>query len=372
MGLKNRMVHGATRLGTSAAEAAVNRAQQVGSGLHGLHTLLTDEEQPTNIEAFLMALIKAVRDDEPRQGRKRRDVYEDARSRRRRLGLVSFGAGPLVGVATHLVDLYCEVATFCDLVDIHELDLAEREIAAHMLVMWAIVEPLDEAKAVMAGVGERTVATIMADTLRDGAASHLPASPTKRAVIKALWEARALLNDARNAAGAGSVGGLVFAGHHTKQFIKKAEDQLRFPSTHSSKGIDGHDTHHDVPAGPLTQPDAQTVEGKGMGLFGTPAVKDLKKEATFIGGMYGQVFLGHIRSSDLAEFVTAESEREKLRNLFAAASADVGDRKALKIALKAANIGADSYARLGQGPFRDVIREAESTVRNMLELEPDR
>lgn len=365
------MVLGATRLGTSAVEVAASRAQQVGSGFHGLRTLLIDEEQPTNVETFLMALIKAVRDDEPRQGRTRRDVYEDARSRRRRLGLVSFGAGPLVGVATHVVDLYCDVATFCDLVDIHEFDLSEREIAAHMLVMWTIVEPLDEAKAVMAGTGERTIAAIMADTLRDGAAAHLPANQTKRAAAKALWNARALLSDARNAAGAGSVGGVVFAGHHTKQFIKKAEDQLSPQQMHPRKGIDDHDdTDHDVPDGSPIQPAArqdQTVGGKGMGLFGTPAVKDLKKEATFIGGMYGQAFLGHIKASDVAEFVTAESQREKLRGAFAAAAADVGAQKALKIALKAANVGADSYARLGNGPIRDVIREAESAVRNMLE-----
>jgi hypothetical protein len=36
-------------------------------------------------------------------------------------------------------------------------------------------------------------------------------------------------------------------------------------------------------------------------------------------------------------------------------------------ATKAANIGADSFARLGHTPFRDVIRQAESAIHEMLE-----
>ena len=226
MGIRDRMVKGATRLGTSAAEAATSRAQRVGSGFKALRAILADEDQPTDVETFLLTLIKSVRDDEPSEQRTRRNVYEDARSRRRRLGMVSFGAGPLVGVATHIVDLYCDIATFCDLVDVYGLGLGRREIAAHMLVMWAIVEPLGDAEAVMDGTGDRTIAAIMAETLRDGAAAHLPANSTKRAVAKALWDARTFLGDARSAAGTGSVGGVVLAGHHTKQFIKKAERQL--------------------------------------------------------------------------------------------------------------------------------------------------
>jgi hypothetical protein len=241
MGIRDRVVKRATRLGTSAAEAATGRAERVGSGFQALRTILADEGRPTNVETFLLTLIKAVRDDEPSEQRTRRDVYEDARGRRRRLGMVSFGAGPLVGVATQIVDLYSDIATFCDLVDVYGLGLGEREIAAHMLVMWAIIKPLGEAEAVMAGTGDRTIATIMADTLRGGAASHLPASSTKRAVAKALWDARALLGDARDAAGAGSVSGVAFAGHHAKQFIKKAEHQLGLLQQLPRRAVDGHD-----------------------------------------------------------------------------------------------------------------------------------
>jgi hypothetical protein len=74
-----------------------------------------------------------------------------ARKRRRRLGLVSFGAGPLVGVASQVADLYCETATVCDVVAIYDLDLTDERIAAHMLVLWEIVDDLDAADAAIAG-----------------------------------------------------------------------------------------------------------------------------------------------------------------------------------------------------------------------------
>jgi hypothetical protein len=244
MGIRDRVIAGAARLGTSTVEVAASRAQRAESRFQALRTILTEGEQPTSVETFLVALIKAVRDDEPREQRTRRNVYEDARSRRRRLGLVSFGAGPLVGAATQIVDLYCDIATFCDLAGIQGLVLTEREIAAHMLVLWGIVEPLGEAEVVMAGAGERTIAGIMADNVRDGVVAHLPADPAKRAVAKSLWDARALLSEARDVAGTGSVGGVVFAGHHTKQFIKKAEHQLSVQQTYPRKGINGHDDPH--------------------------------------------------------------------------------------------------------------------------------
>jgi hypothetical protein len=251
------MVEGANRLGSNAAEAAASRVQRAGSGFHALRAILTDEDQPTNVEAFLVALIKAVRHDEPREQRTHRNVYEDARRRRRHLGVVCFGTGPLVGVATHIVDLYCDIATFCDLADLRGLALTEREIAAHILVMWAIVEPLGDAQSVMAGTHDHTIAAIMAKTLRDGAVAHLPANPTKRAVAKALWDARALLGDARSAAGTGSVSGVVFAGHHTKQFIKKSEHQLTLQQAPLRMGIDDQ---HDTPDGSMSPSSPQFVK----------------------------------------------------------------------------------------------------------------
>jgi hypothetical protein len=167
-----------------------------------------------------------VRADEREEDRSARDVFKTARSRRRRLGLLSFGAGPLVGVATHIVDLYCETATVCDLADLHSIALTEHDVAAHMLVLWGISGSVEDAKAVMTGSGAQSLASIVAGHVVGGAAEHIPDKLTKRAAIQALSDARHLADDGRKAAGAGSVSGIVFTGHRTKQLIEKAELQL--------------------------------------------------------------------------------------------------------------------------------------------------
>lgn len=226
MSIRNKLAARATQLGTAAAEAAVVRAQHAGARYRGLRSVFEDEERPVTIENVLAALVAAVRADEHDEDRSARDVFKTARSRRRRLGLVSFGAGPLVGVATHIVDLYCETATVCDLADLHSIALTEHDIAAHMLVLWGILDGIDEAKAVMTGAGSQSLASIIAGRIHGGAAEHVPDKLTKRAAIQALWDARHLMDDAREVAGTGSVGGVVFTGHRTKQLIKKAELQL--------------------------------------------------------------------------------------------------------------------------------------------------
>ena len=68
-----------------------------------------------------------------------------------------------------------------------------------------------------------------------------------------------------------------------------------------------------------------------MGLFDPPAVKELKKKSQFIGGLYGNVHLGHFSHADLDELVHAESQRAELQAAFAAASAEVGPEKAMKL-----------------------------------------
>jgi hypothetical protein len=78
-------------------------------------------------------MVVAVRSDEHEDDRSSRDVYKVARSRRRRLGPMSLGAGPFAGVATQAVDLYTEIATFCDVAALHGHRLSDQEIAAHML-----------------------------------------------------------------------------------------------------------------------------------------------------------------------------------------------------------------------------------------------
>lgn len=62
--------------------------------------------------------------------------------------------------------------------------------------------------------------------MRDGVVRYLPEKPTKSVALQTLWRARSLTEDARKIAGSGSVSGVVFTGHRTKQLIKQAERQL--------------------------------------------------------------------------------------------------------------------------------------------------
>ncbi len=103
-----------------------------------------------------------------------------------------------------------------------------------------------------------------------------------------------------------------------------------------------------------------------MGFFDPPSVKDLRKQAEFVGGLHGQAHLGHIGYGDVRDVVNDADWRAKLRAAFVTASAEVGEDKARKAAIKAANLGAESYARLGQGAFAEVLSEAERNVDNML------
>lgn len=190
----------------------------------GLRDLL-DDDQPLSIERFLLLLVANVRrDDEGGAEHRDRDVYRGARKRRRRLAMLAFAAGPLVGVANQLADLYCETAIVCEVAALRGLALSDGEIAAHMLVLWGIVDSQEVALGAIGG--EPPVATILGGKLRDRAGEQMPEKLTKRSVTKAIWDARAQLGDARKGATSGAVGNLMFTGHRTKQVIKKTEAQL--------------------------------------------------------------------------------------------------------------------------------------------------
>jgi hypothetical protein len=243
VGLRDRLQEGAKSLGTNARDAAMRTgtsardaamrtgaALRASDGVRGLRALLEgDDEQSTSLERVLLGVVGAVRADnrdEDDDERTTRDVFDSARRRRRRLGLMSFGAGPLVGVANQLVDLYCETAVVVDLVEVHELDLDDERIAAHMLLLWSITESLDEAQATIDGSGSRTISDYLTVKFRDHAREYLPSKQTKRSAIRALWKARGIAGDVRDAAGAGAVGTAVFPGRRTKQVIERAELQL--------------------------------------------------------------------------------------------------------------------------------------------------
>lgn len=222
MGMRGRIASRAATLGS----AAIAYAQSAEENYRGLRSVFEDEGASIAFEDLLAGLVAAVRTDEHEEDRSARDVFKTARRRRRRLGLLSFGAGPLTGVATQVVDLYCETATLCDAADLHTVELTDRQIAGHMLVLWEILDDLDDAQAVMAGTGSRSLRSIIEERVGASIAERLPEEPTKRAAIKALWDARDLAGEIRKAASGESLGGVLFAGHRTKRLIKKAEAQL--------------------------------------------------------------------------------------------------------------------------------------------------
>lgn len=225
MGLRDRLEKEAVRLGGDVRKKAIASAQvqRAAAGFRGLRAMFEDDES-LSVDRFLLLLVRAVRDDDQSEGRLTRDVYVTARKRRRRLGLISFATGPLVGVANQVADLYCETAAVCDVAALHGLSLSDDQIAAHMLVLWAIADDFPAAQKAMRG--DPPLATLLGDRLFERVDEHLPERLTKRSITKALWDVRGTLADARKGATSGAVRTVAFTGHRTKKVIKRTEIQL--------------------------------------------------------------------------------------------------------------------------------------------------
>lgn len=108
-----------------------------------------------------------------------------------------------------------------------------------------------------------------------------------------------------------------------------------------------------------------------MGLFETSAVKELKKEAGYVGGLHAQAHDGMLSTADLIDVIQRKDFRSRLRQAFAAAARDIGEIKALKEAVKSARIECDAYCYVrhrsgGPGNCRDTQRAAEEAVREIL------
>lgn len=209
--------------------ATSEHVQRAGGGLRGFRGIVAEDDRPLSIDAYLLALVRAVRDDEREADRSQRELYVRARKRRRRLGLISFGAGPLVGVASRVVDLYCETATVCDVADLHDLDLSDQQIAANLLVLWSIASDLPEAERALRG--EPPIADLFRSSLVQ-LGIEPPQKLTTATVTKALWELHQLdlpetVSKTKEAVSGQPIRSVAFAGHRTKRVIKKVERQLR-------------------------------------------------------------------------------------------------------------------------------------------------
>jgi hypothetical protein len=215
MGFRDRLEKG--------LDAGINKFTGPVDSFRGLHAIFTDTEDEQSIPTFVLKLVRAVRMEDDDGEETAREIYVQARKRRRRLGLVSFTTGPLVPVATEMVDLYCETAVVCDLDDLHKLGLTEHQIGAHLIVLWSLADDYDAALDAMHDPTGNKLGMLIYTKL--GLADQ--AGPqTKLQLVKRIWEVQKELGDFKENLGAGAVKGVMFTGRRTKKFIKEAEEQL--------------------------------------------------------------------------------------------------------------------------------------------------
>ena len=194
-------------------------ARTGGAGPRLLALLRMEDDRPITIEAMTVLLVDAVRKDGEARERTDRDVRRAAKRRYRRLGMISLPAGPL---GWHLVGLYCDAATLCDLVELRRAPLSDEQVAGHLLVLWGAMPNVAAAAAAVDGTGS-SVLTTLVERARDRVA--LPVPMTKRSVVKARWSLRGTLNDARDAVTPGLRRNL-FPGGRVKAFVAQATRQL--------------------------------------------------------------------------------------------------------------------------------------------------
>ena len=222
----------ARAVAADGAGRAVNHVKETidartdGAGPRLLALLRMEDDQPITLEALVVLLVDAVHKDGEGRELTDRDVYKAAKRRYRRLGTVSIPSGPIGG---HLVNLYCEAATLCDIVELRAAPLTDEEIAAHLLVLWGAMPDTTSATAAIDGTGLSVLAAL---SLRGRERLRLPPEglTTKRAVIKTLWSLRGTglrgaIDDVREAATPGIRENL-FPGARVKAFIAEAGAQL--------------------------------------------------------------------------------------------------------------------------------------------------
>ncbi len=192
----------------------------------GLKALFADEdEREFVIERTLVALVRTVRDDDD-EPLTDKDVEKAAKRRSKRARRTALLAGPMVGTANQLVDLYCETATVVDLDRLHGLGMSDERIAAQMLVLWDITADVATAEASILGTGP-SVQALLTGRFSAAAAERMPETKTKKAAIKAIWNARGLAGDMRERVmGERDITAVMFAGKRVKEFIARAEAAL--------------------------------------------------------------------------------------------------------------------------------------------------
>jgi hypothetical protein len=183
-----------------------------------------DEDRPLTIERLTLLLVGAVRHDEER-GLTDDDVLAAAKRRYRRLGAVSLPTGPAGGA---LVNLYCEAATLCDVVELRGRPLSDEAVAAHLLVLWGIVPEVQAAADALVGRGPAVAAIVAGRVRARAAAVELPDPMTKRAAVLAVWRLRGVADEVTEVEGTG-IRERLFPGRRVAAFVAEAGQQLDGP-----------------------------------------------------------------------------------------------------------------------------------------------
>jgi hypothetical protein len=103
-----------------------------------------------------------------------------------------------------------------------------------------------------------------------------------------------------------------------------------------------------------------------VGLFDSAAVKQLKKDAEFIGGLITQQACGELPPGAAEEMIRSETQRAKLKDAFDKAASEIGQEKALKKATKEAAYSAKMFAEIRKVPSGNLPQLAEEAIRDML------
>ncbi len=150
-----------------------------------------------------------------------------------------------MGVATKLVDLYCEAATVSELADLYRLGLSDQEIAAHLLMLWGITEDAEEADAAVDPTRAGTIAGLVIGQAREKVVVDPSDSATVLRAGRALWTLRGSVVGTERPTTAQSVRGWLFARRRAKQLVTRAKQQLAVGDDHR-RAITPRDTHADA------------------------------------------------------------------------------------------------------------------------------
>jgi hypothetical protein len=103
-----------------------------------------------------------------------------------------------------------------------------------------------------------------------------------------------------------------------------------------------------------------------VALLASASVKQLRKEAELIGILFGKAHVGDLSWADVRDVVADAGFRERLQTAFAVAAKDVGEKKALKEALKTSRNYAEAAPHVRNLPYGSVGADAQRAISEML------